>query len=155
MHIIAPHISCVVNAPIGDNAVGSDFDIAVSQGYSEIYVVGPSGIVKYHKLRGENRYVTVKVDKIPGKVAIHELSEDFSGFLPAGPVPLNLLRQIESFFRQVMSNHNDALEAMIWVLYNPEQGYFLHVPEQRISKASVSYDWDSVPSGSSIVVDIH
>ena len=155
MHIIAPHLSCVVYAPLGENTVGSDFDLAVSQGYSEIYVIGPSGIVKYHKLRGEGRYITVKVDKLPGNVAIHELSEDFSSFLPDGPVPYRLFQQIEAFFRQVMSAHNDALEAMIWVLYSPEHGYYLHVPEQRISKASVSYDWDSVPSGSSIVVDIH
>lgn len=154
MHIIAPFMSCVVNAPIGDNIENSEFDQAVAQGYSEIYMVGPSGIVKYHKLRGENRYVTVKVDKIPG-VKIHEIGEDFSSFLPAGPVPHELLQQVEAFFRQVMAVHNDALEAMIWILYNPERGYFLHVPDQRISKAAVSYNWDGVPAGSSIVVDIH
>lgn len=153
MHIIAPHISCVVQAPIKGSG-NNEFEQAVSQGYAEIYVTSPHGIVKYHKLRGDNRFVTVKVDKIPG-VDILSLEPSFSNFLPAGKIPRRLLDQIEFFFRKVMEVYKNDLEAMIWVLYSPEQGYYLHVPDQRISKASVSYDWHDVPAGSSIVVDIH
>ena len=153
MHIIAPHISCIVPAPV-KGAANSEFEQAIAQGYAEIYVTSPAGIVKYHKLRGENRFVTVKVDKIPGvELAVPEPTFEF--FLPAGRIPRRLLDQIEFFFRKVMEVHKNDLEAMIWVLYSPEQGYYLHVPDQRISKASVSYDWHDVPAGSSIVVDIH
>ncbi|HET8686721.1 MAG TPA: Mov34/MPN/PAD-1 family protein [Methanosarcina sp.] len=41
------------------------------------------------------------------------------------------------------------------MLYSKERGYFLHVPNQRISKAAVSYDWGDIPEGASIIVDIH
>lgn len=153
MHIIAPHFSCIVQAPVLKSE-NSEFDQAVAQGYVEIYVVGQKGITKYHKLRGENRFVTVKVDKIPG-VELAEPEETFRYFLPAGRIPRRILDQIEFFFRKVMEVHKNDLEAMIWVLYSPQQGYYLHVPDQRISKAAVSYNWHDVPSGSSIVVDCH
>lgn len=153
MHIIAPHMSCVVPAPIGE-VKGSELDLAIEQGYGEIFVVGDTGIIKYHKLRGKDRYVTLKVDKVPG-INLHPLKENLSAFLPAGKVPNRLLQQIESFFRQVMSAHSKALEAMIWVLYNEERGYHLFVPDQTVGGASVQYDWKAVPSGSTIVVDIH
>ena len=153
MIVISPHISCAVQAPM-KNESNSEFQQAVAQGYAEIYVIAPGGIIKYHKLRGENRFVTVKVDKVPG-VELVTPEESFRNFLPAGRIPRRLLDQIEFFFRKVMEVHNNDLEAMIWVMYSPEQGYYLHVPDQRISKASVSYDWHDVPAGSSIVVDIH
>lgn len=154
MHILVPHLSCAVYAPVGDNTENSEFDQALAAGYSEIYVICHNGIVKYHKLRGQGRYVTIKVDSIPG-LKLHDIGQNVSSFLPQGLVPYNLLEQVEAFFRQVSATHKSDLEAMIWVMYSPEQGYFLHVPEQRISKASVSYDWEGVPAGSSIIVDIH
>ena len=153
MKIIAPYMSCVVPAPIGE-VKGSELDQAIEQGYGEIFVVGDTGIIKYHKLRGKDRYVTLKVDKVPG-VDLHPLKENLSAFLPAGKVPNRLLQQIESFFRQVMAAHSKALEAMIWVLYNEERGYHLFVPDQTVGGASVQYDWKAVPSGSTIVVDLH
>lgn len=152
MKVIAPHMSCVVSLPL-DSEGPNEFEQAKADGYVEIYVVGPSGIIKYHKLRGENRYLQLKVDSVPG-VTLPTLAEDVS-FLPAGKIPHALFQQIEAFFRKVMEVKKDQLEAMIWVLWSQEQGYFLHVPEQTVSKASVRYDWDSVPLGATMVADIH
>lgn len=152
MKVIAPYMSCVVNLPFGPDD-HDEFQQAVNEGYVEIYVVTPSGIIKHHKLRGENRFLRLKVDSIPG-VALVTLREEIN-FLPAGKVPNALLKQIEAFFRKVMEVKKNELEAMIWVLWSPERGYYLHVPDQTISKASVRYDWESVPQGSSIVVDVH
>lgn len=152
MKIIAPFMSCIVNMPLSADEP-SEFDAAVAEGYVEIYVVTPNGIIKHHKLRGTNRFLRLKVDSIPGTV-IPSMREEIN-FLPAGKIPYQLLQQIEAFFRKVMEVKKDQLEAMIWVLYNEAQGYHLFVPDQTISKASVRYDWDGVPAGSSIVCDIH
>jgi PRTRC genetic system protein A len=95
----------------------------------------------------------VKVDKVPGYE--EPKIEEAMNFLPAGKVPYELYEQILAFFKKVMEVNTSEVEAMIHVLYNPEQGYHLGVPPQKISKASVSYDWNYVPAGTSIVVDIH
>lgn len=151
MKVIAPFISCVVNLPLGDEL--DEFQAAVDQGFMEIYVMTPQGIIKHHKLRGENRYVRLKVESIPG-LALPDMRQEIN-FLPAGKVPNELLLQIEAFFRKVMAVKKGDLEAMIWVMWSAAQGYFLHVPDQTISKASVRYDWDDIPDGASIIVDVH
>jgi proteasome lid subunit RPN8/RPN11 len=126
---------------------------AIEQGYAEIYIMTPSGIVKHHKLRGNSRFVRVKVDSIPG-IVLNPLKEELS-FLPAGKINYELLHQVESFFKKVIQVKGTAVEAMIWILWNEAQGYHLFVPNQTVSKASARYDWAGVPSGSSIIVDIH
>lgn len=145
MHILAPHISCVV-AP-------HELADAIQQGFKEIYIITVKGTFKHHVLRGENRHITLKVDSIPGytETAITESVN----FLPAGKIPFTLYEQILGFFRKVMEVKNAEVEAMIHILYNPEQGYHLGVPPQTISKASVNYDWSYIPAGTSIIVDIH
>jgi hypothetical protein len=152
MKELAPHISCVVNMPL-DDSQDNEFQQAVEAGYQEIYVLTPKGIIKHHKLRGENRFIRIKVDTIPG-LTLPEVKEQVN-FLPDGKVPHRLLLDIEAFFRKVMEVKKDELEAMIWVLWNQAQGYHLFVPEQTISKASVRYEWSGVPAGSSVIVDIH
>lgn len=145
MHILAPSMSCI--------CFPSEVQDAMAQGYKQIYVATTQGFFKHHILRGEGRYVRVKVDKVPGYE--EPKIEEAMNFLPAGKVPYELYEQILAFFKKVMEVNTSEVEAMIHVLYNPEQGYHLGVPPQKISKASVSYDWNYVPAGTSIVVDIH
>jgi PRTRC genetic system protein A len=145
MHILAPHISCVV-AP-------HEFAEAVAQGYKEIFIITVKGTYKHHILRGTNRYICLKVDSIPGYEEV--VVDEAVNFLPAGKIPYAIYDQVLAFFRKVMEVKTAELEAMIHVLWNPEQGYHLGVPPQTISKASVNYDWSYIPSGTSIIVDIH
>lgn len=145
MHILAPHISCIV-AP-------HELAGAIEQGYKEIYIITVKGTFKHHILRGENRHIRVKVDSIPGYKE-EEVTESVN-FLPAGKIPYALYETVQAFFRKVMEVKNSEVEAMIHILYNAEQGYHLGVPPQTISKASVSYDWSYIPQGTSIIVDIH
>lgn len=145
MHVLAPSMSCVC-AP-------HEVDEAVAQGYKQIYIITSKGTFKHHILRGDNRFVRVKVDTIPGYTE-PTIGEGMN-FLPAGKIPHALYEQILAFFLKVMEVNTSEVEAMIHVLYNPERGYHLGVPPQTISKASVSYDWNYIPAGTSIIVDIH
>lgn len=145
MHILAPHISCIV--------LPNEFQDAVDQGYNEIYVMTSSGILKHHKLRGQNRHVRLKVDKIPGYTEA-TINQEVN-FLPNGKIPIALFDQIVAFFKQVMAVKKSELEAMAWICWNQEQGYHIVIPNQTVSKASASYDWSSLPAGTTIVADIH
>lgn len=152
LKVLVPHMSCLIYQQLSDTET-DPLSYAIEQGYAEIYIMTPSGIFKHHKLRGNGRYVRVKVDAVPG-VTLSPLKEEVA-FLPAGKIPYDLLHQVESFFKKVIQVKGTAVEAMIWVLYNEAQGYHLFVPNQTVSKASARYDWSGVPSGSSIIVDIH
>lgn len=158
IRVIAPHISCVVTAPIVDEKGETEFVQAINQGYSEIYIVAPNGLFKYHKLRpgkdGASRSIQIPVDKLPNGDKFMQLGEKVS-FLPDGKIPMSLLDEVRAFFRKVIEKKGRALEAMIWILWNQEQGYHLFVPSQNVGHASASYDWSGVPAGSSIIVDIH
>ena len=145
MQVLAPYISCV--------CYPNEFNDAVAQGFKEIYIITVQGTFKHHILRGENRYVRTKVDKIPGYT--EETYVPSMNFLPAGKIPFELYEQVLNFFRKVMEVKTSELEAMIHILWNPEQGYHIGVPPQTISKASVSYDWNYIPAGTNIIVDIH
>jgi PRTRC genetic system protein A len=145
MQVLAPYISCVVTS--------NEFADAIAQGFKEIYIIGTEGIMKHHVLRGENRFVRLKVDKIPNFAEV-KIAEALN-FLPAGKIPYELYEQVLGFFRKVMVMQNSEVEAMIHILWNKEQGYHLGVPPQTVSKASVSYDWSYIPAGTSIIVDIH
>ena len=58
MHVLVPHMSCVC----GPN----ELQEAIAANFKEIYIVTSQGVFKHHQLRGEGRYVRLKVDKIPG-----------------------------------------------------------------------------------------
>ena len=152
MKIISPHIACAVNLPLSADDP-DELQTAMDQNFVEIYIVTPTGIIKHHKLRGENRYLRLKVDSIPG-VVLPSVPEAVN-FLPAGKIPHQFFTQIEAFFRKVSAVKKTDLEAMIWIMWNAERGYFLHVPDQTVGKASASYNWADVPNNSSIIVDIH
>lgn len=142
---LAPFISCVCDT--------DDFDNARNAGYKEIYIKTSKGILKHHQLRGNNRFIRLKVDSIPGYEETK--IEEGMNFLPAGKVPYRLFEQIEAFFRKVIQVRGTALEAMIFVLWNQEQGYHLYVPEQSVAAASVNFDPTSLPAGSTVVINVH
>lgn len=145
IQVLAPHISCVCDS--------ESFAAALAEGYKEIYIKTSKGTLKHHQLRGNNRFIRMAVDKIPGYE--EPKIEPAMNFLPAGKIPRTLFDQIEAFFRKVIQVRGTALEAMIFILWNQEQGYHLFVPEQRVAAASVSFDPTSLPAGSTVVVNVH
>lgn len=151
MEVLLPGLSCVVSP--------DEIETALGEGFSKVYVLQADGsIMLHHKLQGENRFVRLKVDKIPGfqgEIPKVELMKEVVNFLPAGKIPYVLFEQILSFFRKVSAIHKRNLEAMAWIMWSPERGYFIHIPDQQVSGASASYDWSDVPAGAAIVVDIH
>jgi len=148
---ILPGLSCIVSP---DN-----FERAKAEGFSKIYIVQVDGsIVLHHKLQGEGRFVQLRTDKIPGytgELPKVEMLKEAVNFLPAGKIPYELFEKIVSFFRKVSETHKRNLEAMAWIMWSEDRGYFIHIPDQRVGGASASYDWDDVPAGAAIVVDIH
>ena len=149
MDIISQFISCVVTP--------NELQGAIEQGFSEIYVLTgdkANPIIKHHKLRGQNRFVRLAVDKFPANYKPTAVPQEIN-FLPDGKIPIELFDQVVAFFKKVMEVKKSELEAMIWICWDAEEGYHLIVPEQRVSKASASYDWASLPAGKTIVADIH
>lgn len=160
LHVLIPFARCVVYTPLAKvEGEKSGFDLAVEQNFQEIYEVGPKGLMVHHRLRpgkdGKPRYVRLKAQGIPGLANPAVQADPAIDFLPEGRVPHRLFKQVIAFFKAVSQKHKSDLEAMIWVMWNKDEGYFLHVPDQQISKAAVRYDWSSVPANSSIIVDIH
>lgn len=151
MQVIIPHFSCLVNP--------HEFEDALKEGYSEVYVNSVDSYYKHIKL-SNGRHARIKVKSlptIPGVEVAKTVIEENLNFLPAGKIPYDYFEQISSFFRQVMKLKKADYEAHAWILWSKEKGYFISVPKQSVSKASVSftYDDDSLPPGSVIVVDLH
>ena len=150
MREIIPFVSCVCNE--------QEFPEIVKGTYAEIYISLEKGYLKHVKLVGD-RFVRIPVDKlpnIPGEVSAPSVKEELN-FLPAGKIPVALFDQIVEFFRQVSKKFETEFEAHAWILWTKELGYFISVPKQSVSKASVlfTYDDESLPPGSVIVCDLH
>ena len=90
---------------------------------------------------------------------IAELEDIRAGFQMSLPrLPANLLTQIIAFFRRVCVDYGRDVEALVNVLWDRETGgYVLHVPPQRIDKASVETDLSAQPDPSRYlhVMDVH
>ena len=90
---------------------------------------------------------------------IAELEDIRAGFQMSLPrLPANLLTQIIAFFRRVCVDYGRDAEALVNVLWDREKGeYVLHVPPQRIDKASVETDLSAQPDPSRYlhVMDVH
>ena len=156
MKIIAPAISCLIHADVEGEENG-EFQKAVAEGYTQIYIQTPEGTFKHHIFRsgreGIERFIRIPVTEVPG-LKFKEYKPGVN-FLPDGKIPQKFLEEVKAFFKEVIRVKGTAVEAMIWILWNSEKGYFLHVPNQIVSKASASYDWSGLPPNSSIIVDIH
>lgn len=90
---------------------------------------------------------------------IAELEDIRAGFQMSLPrLPAALLTQIIAFFRRVCVDYGRDMEALVNVLWDREKGeYVLHVPPQRINKASVETDLSAQPDPSRYlhVMDVH
>lgn len=141
---LAPHISCVCTEESLPEAL---------EKYSEVYIITVSGIFKHIKLRYGNRFIRARVTEVPGLKS--EITEDLQ-FLPVEEkIPFKLFQTIVAFFLKVMEVKKSDVEAHIHVLWNPTLGYYLAVPNQRVSKASVSYDYEHIGKDDIIVADFH
>lgn len=150
MQVILPHFSCVVYS---DDSLKQ----ALAEGYSEIYIFGKNGIFKRTQLT-HGRYVVVPCPTLPKEAGtLPDVKQDVSGFFPDGKIPIKFLNQIVAFFKEVMKENNGQnLEAQAFVMWNPELGYHIRIPEQTVSGASVSYKWENlVGPGDVIVLDMH
>ena len=90
---------------------------------------------------------------------IAELEDIRAGFQMSLPrLPAALLTQIIAFFRRVCVDYGRDMEALVNVLWDREKGeYVLHVPPQRIDKASVETDLSAQPNPERYlhVMDVH
>lgn len=157
MREICPQLSC--------ECTEEEFKNGEADAYQTAYVLGSDGkLWKRAKLQGkpENHFM-FEVNEIPGRAKTSSELKTSLSFLPAGKVPFILFQQIEAFFKKVMvdlgqtnvSNHATMLEAMAHILWNEEKGYFISIPTQKVSAASVSYENDNIEPGDMVVVDIH
>lgn len=143
-----------------DRPVEEQIQEGVALGVPRVYIATPAN--KYYLRQtfqslspDSPSYVQLSVNSIPGYTPQDMVIAQDVKFLPAGKIPMELLRGVLSFFRAVCTKHDAKLEAMIWICWNAEQGYHLIVPNQRVGAASASYDWGSLPTGDTIIVDIH
>ena len=92
-------------------------------------------------------------------IHIAELEDIRAGFQMSLPrLPASLLTQIIAFFRRVCVDCGRDVEALVNVLWDREAGeYVLHVPPQRIDKASVETDLSEQPDPERYlhVMDVH
>jgi PRTRC genetic system protein A len=152
---LIPNFSCFI-AGVTDEPE-NELDRAIEEGYKFIYIQTTEGLYKHQELLpgkgGSRRFVRTQVKSVPN-VKLAKI-EPHAQFLPAGKVPIELLDSVKTFFRELMVKKATAVEAMIWVLWSEEKGYYLFVPNQTVSRASATYEWTGLPSDSIIVVDIH
>lgn len=154
--VLAPFASCLVTP--------DQLQAAIEANYKEIFIFTNGQFFQHMQLRG-NRHVRLKVDHLPERykeletVLRQQLAsvDESLDFLPAGKIPGEMWDQIVAFFRQVMKVKKSDMEAHAWILWNEAKGYHISIPKQVVSKASVGYTWDpeSVPSDSIVVVDVH
>ncbi len=141
---IIPHISCY--------APPSELAQALTE-YSEVYTNGDGCILKHVKLTN-GRFVRLPVKEAPVTL---EVEKPEINFLPAGKISYSLFEQLVELFRKVSDKLKGDYEAHAWILWSEETGYYISVPEQTVSKASVKFDYsqEALPTGHIICVDIH
>lgn len=149
LQVVLPHFSCIVSS---DEALKQ----AIEEGYCEIFIISSTGLYKRTGLT-HGRSVTVPCATLPGNLALPKGGQDVSSFFPAGKIPKHFLDKIVSFFKAVMAeNKGTNLEAQAFVIWNPELGYHIRIPEQTVSGAAVSYSWENFLGPNDVVVlDMH
>jgi PRTRC genetic system protein A len=149
LQVVLPHFSCIVSS---DEALKQ----AEEEGYCEIFIISQTGLFKRTGLT-HGRSVTVPCAALPGNVSLPKSGQDVSKFFPAGKIPKHFLAKIISFFKAVMvENKGTNLEAQAFVIWNPELGYHIRIPEQTVAGASVSYSWENFLGPNDVVVlDMH
>jgi PRTRC genetic system protein A len=156
MHVLAPHVSCIVTE--------AEFEEA-KKTYGNVYVVARDGKIYRHVRLTKGRFVRIQVEKILGLTGpipglVTDVTEEIN-FLPNGKIPAHLLDQIVQFFKDVMTIKKAEQEAMAHILYNekdkdsPDKGYRIAIPNQVVGKASVEYKNNHIEPGDIIALDIH
>ena len=150
--VILPHFSCYVSSK-------EALDQAIAENYCEVYIQSKTGLFRRTNLT-HGRSVTVPCGALPTGVQVPELpdcKQETASFFPAGKIPIKFLHEIRSFFKAVMAEHKGAkLEAMAFVIWNPLLGYHVRIPEQTVSGAAVSYNWEGFLGPEDVIVlDIH
>lgn len=76
-------------------------------------------------------------------------------YLNVPKIPWRIMSQILAFFKEVYNQHKSEVYASVW--WNPEeQQYTVHIPEQRVTGASVHHTQDHDKDNNLIhVLDIH
>lgn len=149
---ILPYFSCVVYT---EEALKE----AVEANLCEIYIFSTNGLFRRTQLT-HGRHVTVPCPALPAgapQLKMPDTKQDVSSFFPAGKIPKTFLDQIVAFFKAVMKENNGVnLEAQAFVIWNPEMGYHIRIPEQTVSGSAVSYKWENFVGPNDVVVlDMH
>lgn len=150
--IIMPYFSCVVYT---EEALKE----AIEANLCEIYIFSKNGLFRRTQLT-HGRHVTVPCPALPAgapQLKMPDTKQDVSGFFPAGKIPRHFLDKIVAFFKAVMKENNGQnLEAQAFVIWNPEMGYHIRIPEQTVSGAAVTYKWENFVGPNDVVVlDMH
>lgn len=123
-------------------------------------------IYRYHRYAG-NRELLTKIAETPIRFVDKTQLVERRTLVPGGVrVPMKLLYDIENFFKAFMAKHvnptggyragHGDYEAMALILYNLDtQEFRVSIPNQTVSKASVSYTIDDKADNEIVVVDIH
>ena len=83
-----------------------------------------------------NKYVTYKVDKMPGL----PVGKEDKNVLEV-KIPLFLFNKTVEFFKYIIKTEKKDLEAFVLYAFNRDtKKHFMWIPEQQISAAAVSYD---------------
>lgn len=92
------------------------------------------------------------IGPISGFPEDHNLEEGFELALPK--IPRRYLDQIISFFRKLTEEHD--FEAYVQIFWDPKkEQYFLHCPEQEVSKGRVEYKPSDLIVKNILVCEIH
>lgn len=163
MDILMPFLSAAMTLEEFYNGEGAEYSIK--------YIINPDGTIIKRVESTHGKAFQYKVSKVPypkgsdkekKQEKLVPLKEEIS-WLPAGKVPMKMYKQIENFFKQVMTDlggsafkHGD-LEAMAHIVWNPSHPdiYQIRIPTQKVSGASVSFTFDHLEEGDEIIVDIH
>lgn len=148
---IIPFLSCY--------AEPEHFEEATKSFYSEIYTSTPDGNFLKHVKLSHGRHVRLKVSALPKGANVDIKSpqpiQEELNFLPGGKIPYTYFEQIVAFFRKVMEVKKADFEAHSYIMWSvKDKHYYIHIPKQIVSKASVQFTYD-MPEGDVIVCDIH
>lgn len=157
MKVVKPFLTAIVSKTEYDQGIGQEFPnlFMVTEDFS---------IFKRTKL-AEGGSCLLRVPELPKVESTEGTVDEKIDFLPGGRIPFDYLTQIIAFFKKVMevnfggsnSGAGQDCEAMAHILWNKEEKkYEIGIPTQRVSKASVSYEFDHIDQEKHVViVDIH
>jgi PRTRC genetic system protein A len=140
-----------------DKFLANEFEAAQGQ---EIFVTSNDNKLFKVAVFYDGRKVLLPVKHTP-QVKASKLGFNIREFLPE-KLPYSMFQQTEAFFRAVMDNPaTKGAEAYVQIWRAADGSYFLHVPEQKVSGASVQMTFDvkenqkMVAAGNTPIGDIH